>query len=323
MVCLGLRPGPHSKSTPGMRGSVAKWIRGGETIRVAGRTIPRGFFYFGGEIGVCTGILDETVPVELSPDTSTEDLLNGNQYYRSYQELTPLARRAYIDWLASDRSHASSPMAFVFLYLYGLELRLLLDGAQDEEPALVEEVKRLLVSFGHNRRLAAHVDEMLFALSLRTGDVPTTPDFPALALARNFGFRVRLILGAALHADGALDADCALAWLLVNRQQTRITQERYFPEFLEHFRRLFGEVFPNGLKLIRPKATLPPYVFHAGSALFDLEIGGRYRSWPDVLGYRPSQLAALGRLHNACFQQKQTTQVRLLRAAFDVERGLN
>jgi hypothetical protein len=127
---------PRSVRLPGPAGMVLqkrisgpgrepRWVGTDEVVEVAGRTIAGGLFYLGSPTGISNGILNETIPPEIPAGVAIRDLLRGDRYYRSFQELHVLAQRAYIDWLASDRSSDKSARAFVLLYFYALERRLM------------------------------------------------------------------------------------------------------------------------------------------------------------------------------------------------------
>lgn len=86
--------------------------------------------------------------------------------YPLYQMMSPEQRRGYIDFLASDRSETCD-IGYVFLYLYGLERRLLLDArkpgevSEEEHRSLIDEILRIDRCFGQSSESLSHYIAML------------------------------------------------------------------------------------------------------------------------------------------------------------------
>lgn len=135
-------------------GVPAKW-RYPAGLKINGKPIRKGMFYAGSN------------PCGLSrPDISEPSLVDptykigefGKPFpelpaFACYQHLSNEQRAAYIEFLASPREEALD-IGFVFLYLYGLERRLIVDFndpncefAEGERDAVVDEVVRLFECF--------------------------------------------------------------------------------------------------------------------------------------------------------------------------------
>jgi len=77
-------------------------------------------------------LIDTSLKVNsYSPDYNGENM----GYWPSYQNISSSSRAAYIEWLAGDRSDPDAYIGYVFLYFYGIERRILVDG----EKGLVSE----------------------------------------------------------------------------------------------------------------------------------------------------------------------------------------
>ena len=105
-----------------------KWVNYEETAVVAGRNIG-GMVYLGpdqrrgGLSATWRPTIVPTLPVAASvPDISGDSMT----YWPGYSEISPSARAAYLDWLATGRSDRRYGVGHVFLYFYGLERRFLL-----------------------------------------------------------------------------------------------------------------------------------------------------------------------------------------------------
>ncbi len=75
--------------------------------------------------------------------------------FPDYGKPSPGRRGAYLSWLSKGRSDPSADIAYVFLFFYGLERRLLIDGQRGWSPRrkgeIVRELLRLLPIYGENR----------------------------------------------------------------------------------------------------------------------------------------------------------------------------
>lgn len=145
---------------------LAKWYFTGG-IKIAGTPV-RKMFYGGANM---RDMVDPTIqepsllnPVEPVAASSSDMEPLGD--YPMYQLLTPEQRRGYIDFLAGDRA-STDDIGFVFLYLYGLERRLIIDGKKPgevtdvERDALIDELVRLYDAFAEKSRSVAQYIAML------------------------------------------------------------------------------------------------------------------------------------------------------------------
>ncbi len=74
-------------------------------------------------------------------------------YWPSYNRITPENRETYLSWLASGRRASSIPIGYVFLFMYGLERRVLVDifpngSLASELLAIRAEMTELLRLYG-------------------------------------------------------------------------------------------------------------------------------------------------------------------------------
>ncbi len=67
-------------------------------------------------------------------------------YWPAYENMRPSSRRAFLEWLSGDRADPDTYIGYVFLYLYGLERRGVLERAVEDHAAIRAEVERLLAS---------------------------------------------------------------------------------------------------------------------------------------------------------------------------------
>lgn len=146
-------PSPTDNEVPNIR-----WVPAGESVVVAGFTLPQGMIYFGsgsrsesGHIGQAF-VVNPELPVAAY---HVDEELRLTDYGPSYGNIGREARRAYLQWLAGGRCNPQANIGYVFLFFYGLERRVLLDTKYDEKvraeiPSILAEIKRLLEVYGES-----------------------------------------------------------------------------------------------------------------------------------------------------------------------------
>ncbi|ADG66915.1 hypothetical protein Plim_1078 [Planctopirus limnophila DSM 3776] len=112
-------------------------------------------------------LIETGLPVAPS-GTEAEDL----PYWPSYRGSSPAQRSRYLDWLIGGRSDPAIPLGYVFIYFYGLERRVLIDGA--DHTSIAEELIRLLKIYSSSRSFRQYGTSLLWAtiwLSLKSTSV--------------------------------------------------------------------------------------------------------------------------------------------------------
>ena len=237
----------YQKDTTTPPVTALKWVNSGETAVVAGRNIG-GMVYLGpdqrrgGLSATWRATIVATLPVAASgPDISGD----GMPYWPSYSGISPSARAAYLDWLATGRSDRRYGVGHVFLYFYGLERRFFIDSPDPHERRIIiDEVDRLVQIYGDHRSVLRYFESFLDAAraSLASDEEPKLR-FWAAGYELPLGLRVALGRSA---GDGLpLNADWALSWYCAHPDYTlRTAASRAFPEFQALFSILFAERYP-------------------------------------------------------------------------------
>ena len=261
-----------------------KWVKNEETAVVAGRNIG-GMVYLGpdqrrgGLSAMWRSTIVPTLPVAASvPDISGDSMT----YWPGYSELSPSARAAYLDWLATGRSDRGYGVGHVFLYFYGLERRFFADSPDPHERRIIiDEVDRLLQIYGDHRSVRRYFESFLDAARASfASDEEMKPRFWTAGYELPLGLRVALGRRA---SDGLpMDADWALSWYCAHPEfALRTAASRAFPEFQALFRILFAERYPAGMKIPLPKRTLLVQ-YRAASSEFEVSLGEYIGAVPDI-----------------------------------------
>ncbi len=233
-------------------------------------------------------------------------------YYPHYEQLLPEQRRCYLEWLSAGRVDADPSRrssGYLFLFFYGLERRILVEG--DRDPVLLEEIVRLLQHYGpvqKSRSLKSYALQLLHFVGWQFGSEyyralwPRLLDFDG---ERPDQDGMHFVL-ANLHQRGEpLDWTVAYRIAMGNeesRRSTVVTKAR--DKFWELFQQRFNQKFPGGLQLQSAKqATLVQYR-PASSALIQMSREGKRGNpfelrLPNVAGLH-RQFKSLPEIWNSC-----------------------
>jgi uncharacterized tellurite resistance protein B-like protein len=255
---------------------VGRWIPKTETIQLGGMLIQGGMVYFGTYLPSST---DTSEPALINPQLALAEpsdfTRNQTNYWPNYSDISPTARKAYIGWLADGRKHPDADIGYVFLYFYGLERRILRDGANDpvalsDRPDILIELKRLAAIYSpRSNSFKQYCAQLIQFLELATcAEKLYEKPVPALLPGYEFPFYMRLAIGQAVVAGKPIAAHLASAWVLYDPTiQRRTAATRCADEFLALFPIKYRQAYGDGLK-IDPNRTKLKFAYHPASAGF-------------------------------------------------------
>ena len=275
----------------------AKWVPAGESVTIAGYEINEGMIYVGSHLSARYGqqepsLIDTTKKVARTANLS--ERLMG--YWPSYSDISPEARGAYLQWLASGRKDPDADVGYVFLFFYGLERRVLIDSQKDESalnqiPAIRQEVERLLTLYeSKSGSVRNYLSSFLQFLDLRDihGNIYANP-LPKLSSTYELPFYLRLALGQTAVDSVPVPVHLALAWVLYDPMISKKTPVTRCPEeFSKIFSLKYSQTFHDGLRLSVNKTKLKFYYRPASNALAGADIQ------TDPLGNIPDVAAVTG-----------------------------
>lgn len=292
------RPRPSASQRPA-GAHPPRWVSGVEVVRVHGRSLTGGMFYYGTpEEGEERGeVIDPSLPVE----TVERGSISVSGESKGYADLPTNARAAFLDWLAGGRRSSSVQEGILFLFLQGLEHRALVDLRRSGDNGerllqVLDEVRRLAKDYVYARNFHAQTltfQSALERLVMEGGERPLPPsvrkplphrlDTLALELGRFTGHR-------------PITVEWALAWAV---HDARIRPEpalRFSDKFHTAFRKHFNNQFPSGMRLPKslPNLRLIYKPAHPGIPEFIVPTAGA----KDVFVHLPA-LQALQQLTRA------------------------
>lgn len=269
-----------------------RWLAPGESVVVAGSLIDGGMIYVGKGLQAHSGATDPclvnpTLPVASESNVSEREF----GYWPSYSEITPRARRAYLSWLAEGRRDPEADIGYVFLFFYGLERRVIVDGLNDEQAqrdrsAIAQELRRLLVIYGDKsfsfKRYASELLSWLevsdFSKTLYNDPIPSFPTTFEIPLY------IRLALGLAAVDGVPVPSHLALAWTRLDPASgLRTCASRCAEQFDKLFLQHYSATFKPGIVLPRNKTKLKLVYRPASSGFRSVsEIKLSFGDTPDV-----------------------------------------
>lgn len=262
--------GGESPSRP--EGSQAVWHGPGKSVEVKGLTLP-GMVYVGGNLPDQNNYYNDACLINPKLKISPAEPWQGSDemtYWPAYDRISPRCRGAYLKWLATGRSEPEAYIGYVFLFFYGLERRLFLDGQKkgvpdEERAAIVTEVRRLLAVYGENHSFRGYASNFLameWMLYQRHNDIPEYLNFADRYCAGPF----QVLLAQHVAAQKPLPPDVALQWLSLHPEFGLRTPARRCPkEFKTLFAQRYTSKFGDGM-LVPPNKKTLSLSYHAASS---------------------------------------------------------
>jgi uncharacterized tellurite resistance protein B-like protein len=268
------------------------WYPSGMAANIGGIHVAGGMVYVGTTLKTH---FSENDPCLIDPTKSVSPIgdytSSQTDYWPSYSQISPSARRAYLNWLDSGRNDTNTDIGFVFLYFYGLERRVLIDGSKDitvraEMPLIGNEVRRLLKVYGEkSTSFQSYASGLLewIELSNHSATLYNEP-VPEFRRTWEIPSYLKLTLGQAALAGIGIPAHIALAWVRHDpNSRLRTPATRCPTEFGKLFEAKYDEAYSTGLKLPKNKTKLKIFYRPASSALRGFgEIKLSFGDTPDV-----------------------------------------
>lgn len=239
------------------------WIAAGETVRHSGVDIP-GPVYFGAQV---RDAVFEIEPSLIDPDLLVAvagDFFNvRGAVWVSYSSLQPTERRGYLAWLASGRDHPEVDERLIFLFMFGLERRAVIEAktdplAQADIPSIVAELERLRVVYAAKRNVVNAIYGLLYWIQ-NPGSPGRLYREKDAAFNRAFGLKAYTLLAIGqCAADGQpVSASLARTWLLQSGQvYYKDVHRAYREQFEGLFDDLYRSLFGAGVMLPMTKQSV-------------------------------------------------------------------
>ena len=287
------------------------WLEPGQPVALEGIRIDDGMFY------TSTGQLPwpgepSAIDTSLKVGRRAADPLLDLGYYASYDRISPEQRRTYLEWLASGRTDsdpALRTLGYVFLFFYGLERRIIVEG--DHDVALMDEIIRLLEHYGpvhRSRSLRSYALQLLHHAGWQLGTEEYRLRWPQLLQfdgERPDENGLRFVLANLFQRQEPLDWTVAYRLALTDEQSRRSTVvSRVREQFWALFEERYRNQFPEGIALQAGKQNTVVQYRPASGALLSLAYQNTKANLfqvqlPNVYGLR-RQFSAMPSIWNSC-----------------------
>jgi len=291
-----------------------QWLGPGRHIMVDGYTIADAPVYY--SAGRSTVREASCIEIGLPVGEPIAEPKGALGYWPQYAEISPGQRANYLQWLAGGRQDPLDDIGYAFLYFYGLERRVLVDGLDTD--LVLEEVIRLLGLYGQqSASFNGYLSDFITYANATRGLESLDEDWFARYLARTPS---PLALAWLVVHDRALPADLALA---IAKQDVRSARSVVVNRVPEQFQQLFAhkyqERFGAGMKLrtatrqqrVEYRRASPTLVNRTSSTYPQ---GRQPVDMPNVYGIE-SQFKPLGQIWAECIDELRPLSRHVAKAA--------
>jgi hypothetical protein len=260
-----------------------RWLHEPTTITVGGLSITTDLVHVGKadryDYHANKALIDPSLKIAAQGDPYGTTL----GYWPDYRSIDPRARRSYLEWLQGGRCDPETPIGYVFIFFYGLEYRLLKEGAYDEAPRILLELRRLLDIYGNHPSFDRYARRLVEVAELLAGEgVDELVPSSELRTFWELPLKVRVALGRKVGNGEPLKGADALAWVLASPETyLRTPAQRCFGELKELWARRYQAAYPDGFRVHIPKARIQ-HDYRAAGANFTATIS--LDQLPDVSG---------------------------------------
>lgn len=246
-------------------------------------------------------LIDSTLPV-IAP---TGGLVEELPYWPNYSEFLPSQRARYLAWLLSGKTAPDIEIGYVFTYFYGLEHRVLSDGA--DYAAIAAETMRLHSQYRANRsfdRYACGFLASIVALSARSGGLPEEIVDRAFGTIRKWdNGQLSCFLAERALRGKPLSAEMAFAVTELDpRKTSSVIVRRHGESFRDLFVKKYRSALGDGIVLKTAKRALALPYAPASALMARQRTEPTWPSIPDVLGIT-SQFKPLVTLWDECVDE--------------------
>ncbi len=266
--------GDYNQSHHPSQKPLAKWYEFGRGVSVKGYDIPDGLIYVGTNLKDHDGYQNDACLINPRLPVISDELPEDADemgYWPRYDQISPKCRGAYLKWLATGRKNPNANIGCVFLFFYGLERRMFVDGTKGKVPPnerteIVNEVKKLMKIYGSNRSFRRYANNFLAVewAMFQNNDEPAGPEH----INFNECYSIKpfhILLAKTVRAGKPIPSDMALQWYRLKHEANLRTPAHRCPGKLRNlFSIRYRQKYGDGI-IVKPNKTPLKLEYHAAS----------------------------------------------------------
>lgn len=142
-----------------------KWASYEDILEVANYLIEHPMTYWAaGKTRVAeASCIEKNLPV----DDPVIEQIGALGYWPRYENMTPSQRGNYLHWLATGKQEQLDNIGYAFVYFYGLERRVLIDG--NDVDLILPEIVRLLRCYPESRSFNGYLSRFIAFAAAKAG----------------------------------------------------------------------------------------------------------------------------------------------------------
>ena len=291
------------------------WVPPGKSVKVGGFELP-GMVYVGERLSAVShsqaiepSLIRPSMKIDRKrPDRQGQEMMYGYNS-RSYTQMQPGSRAAYLEWLASGRRDPKAFGGYVWLFFYGLERRVFHElltsdwqtdaGKRKEFEQIVAEVEQLrkIYSSAYSLHGAFNFKASEFLSICRIARSPNLAEINPMTAQL---LELQIGLGQKVKQRQPIPADWALAWYSrLSNANMPTAAVRCPDEFAALFRLRYAEQFGEGMKLKLGKTLLSAVYQPASQSFWGRSITVNIGDLPDISRFS-AKLKQIGEVIQQC-----------------------
>jgi uncharacterized tellurite resistance protein B-like protein len=291
------------------------WVPPGKTVKVAGFNLP-GMVYVGERLSAVNhsqamepSLIRPGMKIDRKrPDHQGQEMMYGYNS-RSYTQMQPGSRAAYLAWLESGRRDPKAFSGYVWLFFYGLERRVfheLLRSDWQTNADKRKEIDNIIQEVEQLREVYSSAYSFHGAFSFKASEflsicrVVLSPSLADINPTTAQPLELQIGLGQKVKQRQPIPADWALAWYSRLSNANMPTAAIRCPdEFAALFRLRYTEQFGEGMKLKQGKTSLAASYQPASQSFWGRSITVNLGDLPDISRFS-AKLKQIGEVIQQC-----------------------
>jgi uncharacterized tellurite resistance protein B-like protein len=279
----------------------------GNTIRVGSYQISDPLTYWSDGTSGDASCINIKLPIGVEVSEERRAL----PYYPQYSQISPDQRANYLSWLSAGKKTEICSPGYVFIYFYGLERRVLIDGKDTD--IVIPEIQRLLAFYGSEGSVNSYLRNFLTYIcgsSLNCSERKIQEFFPDFTDLTDEELVVVLAWFCQNEKSIPWQVAFSIGRKLSENQKSRVLK-KVENELKILFERKYSATYPNGLQTASSK-HLYKIEYHPASPSL---ISYRYQNscknrsvrqilLPNPLG-KPTQFSEIIKIFDNCIESIQ------------------